>query len=247
MFESPTNSRVRAPISIDGDRQGSPTMPANFTSPTLAAISRSPRIPMSPALKLFLCSPVVPLHTHGATVVASDIKLEGKPRTTSEIVKHRNQDVPSGWPHGPWESRRAARDAFNAHFQPGFSVTLNSFKKGNSKSGAKVFLYCHRHGKPRAAIGVERSRCGFGVNCKWKMTLEESLDGWVVTKINNLEYAHELVASRSEALAHASLRSIPTDFCAFGSFLKQAGMAPTEILKCVVQIGTIVMLHAVIC
>ena len=236
MFESPTKTRVRSLASGNGGDQGSPPQVGDLLSPSAMATRRSPRIPMSPSTKMFLSLPAnVALVPAGATILASGTKPEGKPRTHNEIVKDRIHDVPGGWPHGPWESRRDARDAFNAHFQPRFTVTLNSFKAGNSKSGAKVFLYCHRQGKPRAAIGVERSRGGFGVGCKWKITLEESLDGWVVSKLNNLEHTHELVASRSEALAHASLRSIPEDFYAFGSFLKQAGMAPTEILKYVVE------------
>ena len=200
---------------------------------TSTAIARrsSPRV-FSPVVRALLASP-----THAMPVSRLDeaqpiINQRGNPKTHETIIASRNQDLPTNWPRGPWTDHFVARDAFNTHFNPGFGVTLDSKKVGTKKSGQKVFLLCHRHGIMRKSTSTNtRVRGGEGVNCKWKITLEESIEGWVVSKINNLEHTHDLVTTRAESLAHASLRKIPDDLITFGLFLKQAGMGPADILK----------------
>lgn len=115
------------------------------------------------------------------------------------------------------------------HFKPGFGVVLDSYKPATSKSGAKSYLLCHRNKPQSLAVGSERARGGTGTNCKWKVTIEEAEEGWVVSKLNNLEHNHDLVKTTEEALAHASLRCIPEHLDQFGNFLKLAGKGAKEI------------------
>ena len=197
---------------------------------------RSPRlqgvVPLSPIAQALLSNPAVPL-TSSAPCRLETPSKQGKPRLQEDIESSRSHQPPINWPRGPWGSRFEARDELNRFFQPGFAVSLDSFKSGTSRTGSKVYLLCHRHKRPAPGIGVKRVRGCDGANCKWKIALELSTAGWVISKLLNVEHSHELVTCRAEANAHACLRSIPEDMCMFGDFLKSAGMAPAEILKCV--------------
>ena len=183
--------------------------------------------PRQASLLLPFSTPII----DSTTIIMAHGTTKGKLRTNEEIATSRDHDLPIDWPCGPWLSHFDARDKLSAHFEPSSALTLDSFKQATSKSGAKAYLLCHRHRKPTLAVTRQRVRGGEGAACKWKISIEESKKGWVISKVHSLNHTHDLVTSRAEALAQASLRSIPIDLCAFGDFLKQAGMSPVEILK----------------
>ena len=120
----------------------------------------------------------------------------------------------------------------NAYFHPTFSVNLHGCKGATKLAGPKSYIVCLMNNEGKAATAPVRVRGGLGVSCKWKIRIEQSVEGWIISNFNCLrDRNHELVSNPAEALAHASLRSIPEDLADFGTLLKQGGLAPAEILK----------------
>ena len=104
-----------------------------------------------------------------------------------------------------------------------------------TKAGAKSYLLCHRDGKPatsKIAGAPKRVRGSELTGCKWNIAIEETTnETWTISKIHCLKHNHDLEQTNAQALAHASMRSIPSDLADFGTFLKQGGLSPAEILK----------------
>lgn len=209
--------------------------------PDIAENTTPPRAPGLPKLFGSVASvvPAVvrqsPRLVHPSFTSPTKRNSNSKPKVTSKrthaaIIDSRGT-IPTNFPLGPWTSHYQARDMISQHFRPGFSVVLDSYKRATTKSGAKTYLLCHRNKPPAMALGCERIRGGTGANCKWKVCIEDSDEGWVVSKAINLEHTHDLIGSHEAALAHASLRSIPETMDMFGHFLKQAGRSPADILR----------------
>ena len=219
-IRNPSNGSHRVEEEFPSPLEPHPTAPLLRRSPRLTTVPREVAKHLSPLLINAIVSTAVPLpQVHPKRKVIRE-EVIGKPKSHEDIVRDRNQDLPSTWPHGPWVDRYKARDEFNGHFHPRFAVKLDSYKNGTSKSGRKVNLLCHNY----------KVRGDNGEFCKMKIGLEDSTDGWVVSNFS-MAHNHGLLKSNAEALAHASLRSIPEDLHTFGVFLKQAGMSPAEILK----------------
>lgn len=188
---------------------------------------QSPRL--SPAAKIAMSRMAVPVPQRPEGPTQGHAKPMMK-RYLAAIVAERDP-LPPTLPSGPWATRDDAKDTFDRHFFPGFSVRHHGLKVGTSKAGAKAYLLCTRAGKPTMATGHVRIRGSERTDCGWKVSLEESDEGWVISRVHCLEHNHDLAVSTAEALAHSSMRSIPEDMINLGTFLKQAGLSPAEILK----------------
>lgn len=207
----------------------------NPTTPPTMAVRRSPRLQthLSPVIPSFLQGIVpvpIPMSTEANINVTTS--RSSSCRTHEAIVLARGCDLPPNWPCGPWTSRYQARDDLKTHFQClGFGVRLDSHKQPTSKKGEVCNLFCSKKNPPKPAMTTEKARGSEGTLCRWYITLEEAVEGWVISKLNNLTHNHATTTTVTERLASATLRSIPKEFIAFGEFLKQTGMSPVEILK----------------
>ena len=172
----------------------------------------------------------IPVAMEANTIVATS--RSSSCRTHDAVIAARGCDLPLDWPRGPWKSRYHARDVLRSYFMSlGFGIRLDNHKNATSKKGEVCNLSCSKKDLPRPTMTTEKTRGGEGTLCRWYITLEESVEGWVISKLNCLTHNHNLATTRAERLASASLRSVPEEFNTFGLFLKQAGMSPAEILK----------------
>jgi hypothetical protein len=84
-------------------------------------------------------------------------------------------------------------------------------------------LRCHEYVKPRC--------------CKWSLWVEECVEGWVIKSFcghddaAGLVHNHELVQSREEANARASMRSMPEEHMPTAKSLVSAGLRVSEVVR----------------
>ena len=221
---SAPTARPEVPLEHSTPPRAPGQRPVPGTSGFAPLLRRSPRL--SPAAKQLLAG----LPQRQQIVEYHEEVSRGRKRSHDEIVAGRGP-APPGFPLGPWASHTEAENRISEHFRPGFAVKLHGFRGGSARSGAKSYLLCHLGKKATLATGPIRTRGSILTNCKWKVSIEESEQGWVISKFDCLDHNHELGGSNAEALAHAAMRSIPDDMASFGTLLKLGGMSPAEILK----------------
>ena len=217
----------------DAGRQLAESTPIQTCDPeTVRRFADGQSPSLSPAAKAFLSR--MPVPKPGVALASAEAAPSGvdksRLRPAADIIAQRGP-VPPGFPVGPWATHHEAKLKLNAYFHPGFSVNLHGYKGATKFAGPKSYLLCHMNNEGKAATAPLRVRGGLGVSCKWRIRIEQSVEGWIISNFTCLDHNHELVSNPAEALAHASLRSIPEDLANFGTLLKQGGLAPAEILK----------------
>ena len=97
---------------------------------------------------------------------------QGNLRTAEEVFAAKGQVMPASFPSGPFPSYLEAKSQIVAYCcDPktgggAHGVVWGKLAQGCSTHGPRRALICHQHGAAQSS-------------CKWRLTLEETADGWV--------------------------------------------------------------------
>lgn len=164
----------------------------------------------------------------GADAVAGAAALPraGGLRTFAQMRQKRAASaLPLGLPRGPWPTAKVALadiNAFTSNLKTdggGFAVVFGGSHKAATGRGERKKIICHEYKPPHV--------------CKWMLYVEECVEGWVVDTVSVhsecATHSHELVQSREEANAHASMRSMPEDLLSTGKSMVSAGVKVCDV------------------
>lgn len=205
-------------------------------------IQQSPRIPsgVPHSTMVAACSSVVitavPLKPRPASLGKSGHVIKKK-RAHAEILEKRLENLPGGFPSGPWATfdeafEEISRCCKNKNTMGGaWSVNKTNKRVATSRCGEKRDIVCALHKSPKPAMGDIRERGSFATACKWRISLEQSEEGWVIFSLPCLEHNHGLATTDAEAIANPGLREIPEDLVAVGEFMKECFRSPDDINK----------------
>jgi hypothetical protein len=146
---------------------------------------------------------------------------QGNLRTAEEVFAAKGQVMPAGFPSGPFASHLEAKAQIAAFCRDpktgggAHGVVWGKLEQGCSTHGPRRALICHQHGAAQSS-------------CKWRLTLEETADGWV----NYSQYGvhnHTLAASVAEANAHNTMRDIPPELLSIAKDMVASGIPPAAV------------------
>ena len=128
-------------------------------------------------------------------------------------------------PRGPWATEGDAKSEMAAWaLDPktsggGWAVTWGCLRKGNGGRGQQRVLVCHLH----------KSK-----GCKWTLTLEACVEGWVVWAFTEhsagCAHNHPLTQSTVESNAYTGMRTIPADLLDMTKVMVASGIACRDVV-----------------
>lgn len=171
------------------------------------ALRTSPRRPLDPPALLPAAGKSTrvkkELITGQRRSYAASIALKGAP------------DLPLGFPTGPWADRETAKTEIAAFCRDpstgggGHGVVWKQLRAGNDVHGAQCALACHEHKN---------------TGCKWRVTFEETLEGWTPYSTFGDHSAHALAQSVEEANVHKAMRDIPSELVQHAKNMADSGI-----------------------
>jgi len=146
---------------------------------------------------------------------------QGNLRTAEEVFAAKGQVMPASFPSGPFPSHLEAKAQIAAYCRDpktgggAHGVVWGKLEQGCSTHGPRRALICHQHGAAQSS-------------CKWRLTLEETADGWVIYSQYG-EHNHTLAASVAEANAHNTMRDIPPELLSIAKDMVASGIPPAAV------------------
>jgi hypothetical protein len=143
------------------------------------------------------------LHEGKSGRVKTELKL-GCVRPYFESISAKGAPLlPLGFPTGPWDTREEAKAEIALFCRSpatgggSHGVVWGQLRQGNEARGPHATLICHAHSAP--------------TDCNWRVTLEQTTDGWTLYSTFGDHSAHKLAKSVEEANVLKAMRDIPSD------------------------------------
>ena len=199
-----------------------------FLAPALPAVRASPRLRAQAAVgarrRVALPAGELPKFKAEECTLRSVADLR---RTVDEFT------LPPGCPTGPWLDDEAAKAELDTFFKRrdvcggGWSTVW-----GTGKAGVLAGGRVPHHGPSHTVICHEHRDSV----CKWRLTLEQCEEGWVVRSYAphadaENGHSHELIQSVAAALARTSMRSLPEDLKTLGRSMIVCGAHPSFVFR----------------
>lgn len=102
---------------------------------------------------------------------------------------------PDGFPLGPWYCDQDAKQGLHSWAaRQGFALSFGTQYQQTKKQGHIRYFKCHRFSAAKESGEGVWDRVSQGTECKCKVVIEQSKDGYVL-KGCNLEHNHELCST----------------------------------------------------